>query len=285
MTLSVLHTGQTGVERGAARAARTLGIKIEGFCAHGARDELGALPPEVSADLIACDQRGARSALRATVQIANALVIAVPDVSLVNTNAGVEALRRTARVSGVPHWVIDPTTDLDRLSGRLRELERTSDPLRLMVTGPRFTRWHDGERLGWRVIAQLSLTPRKHRVLVVDDHRETAENVCTLLSTLGHDAVLAENGTTALALAQQFDPDVALLDIDLPDISGYELARRLRSAQSHPLFLAAVTGWAQGRDSAPALAAGFDRHVLKPTTADMIRSILEQASQSTALVP
>ncbi|MEP6863521.1 MAG: response regulator [Deltaproteobacteria bacterium] len=119
----------------------------------------------------------------------------------------------------------------------------------------------------------------------MDDHRETAENVCTLLSTLGHDAVLAENGTTALALAQQFDPDVALLDIDLPDISGYELARRLRSAQSHPLFLAAVTGWAQGRDSAPALAAGFDRHVLKPTTADMIRSILEQASQSTALVP
>ena len=257
-------------------------MQVEGFCTFERRDELGALPPEIAADLTACELRGARSALRATIERADVLVIAVPDAAQANANTGIEALRRASRAAGVPHWVVDPATDLDKMSLRLRQLEQTTDPLHVMVTGPRFTRWREGERLGWRLIAQVSLTPvlvnpRKHRVLVVDDHRDTAETTCTLLRALGHDAMPAVSGMQGLALAAQFDPDVGFFDIGLPDISGYELARRFRSSQSHPLFLAAITGWDQARDAQLALSAGFDRHVVKPTSAEIIRGLIEQA--------
>jgi len=282
MTVSVLHTGQTGVERGADRAARAVGMQVEGFCTYERRDELGALPPEIVADLVACEQRGARSALRATLERASVLLIAVPQAAQANTNTGIEALRRAARASGVPHWIIDPNTDLDQISLRLRQLEATTNPLRLMVTGPRYTRWREGERLGWRVIAQLSLVPaaelRKHRVLVVDDHRDTAETTCRLLRALGHEALPAMTGLQGLEVAQEFDPDVGFFDIGLPDISGYDLARKLRSTQTHPLFLAAITGWDQARHAQIALAAGFDRHVVKPTSSEIIRDLIEQAS-------
>jgi CheY-like chemotaxis protein len=258
-------------------------MQVEGYCTYERRDELGALPPEIVADLIACEQRGARSALRATLERANVLVIAVPQAAQANANTGVEALRRAARATGVPHWIIDPATDLDQISERLRQIEVTTEPLRIMVTGPRFTRWREGERLGWRVIAQLSLTPaaaaRKHRVLVVDDHRDTAETTCSLLRALGHEAVPAISGLQGLEVAQQFDPDVGFFDIGLPDISGYELARRIRAKQQHPLFLAAITGWDQARDAQLALDAGFDRHVIKPTSADVIRTLIDQAAQ------
>jgi hypothetical protein len=174
MALVITHTGQSGVERGADRAARTVGFDVDGFCMFEQRDELGVLPPELAADLTPCAQRGARSALRATLERANVLVIAVPDAARANSNAGVEALRRSARLAGVPHWIVDPITDLDEVATELRRRELVADPLRVMVTGPRLTRWHDGERIGWRIVAQLSLAPvaapSKHRV----------ENTCQL---------------------------------------------------------------------------------------------------------
>jgi CheY-like chemotaxis protein len=257
-------------------------MQVEGFCTYERRDELGALPLEIVNDLVACEQRGARSALRATLERANVLVIAVPQVAQANTNTGVEALRRAARASGVPHWIVDSNTDLDQVSLRLRQLEQVTDPLRVMVTGPRFTRWREGERLGWRAIAQLSLTPvlapRKHRVLVIDDHIDTAETECQLLRTMGHDAIAATSGRQGLELAAQFDPDVGLFDIGLPDVSGYDVARAMRATQQHPLFLAAITGWDQARDSSRAIDAGFDRHVIKPANAELIRGLLAEAS-------
>lgn len=263
-------------------------MQVEGFCTFERRDELGALPAEITADLIACEQRGARSALRATLERADVLVIAVPQVAQANANTGIEALRRAARAGGVPHWLVDASTDLDAVGLKLRQLEQTTDPLRVMVTGPRYTRWREGERLGWRLVAQLSLTPavsaRKHRVLVVDDHRDTAETTCRLLRALGHEAVPAMTGMQGLEVAQELDPDVGFLDIGLPDISGYELARRMRSSQQHPLFLAAITGWDEASDAQLALDAGFDRHVIKPTSADIIRALIDQAAQHIQLV-
>jgi CheY-like chemotaxis protein len=173
-----------------------------------------------------------------------------------------------------------PATDLDSLSLRLRQLELATDPLHVMVTGPRFTRWREGERLGWRLIAQLSLTavaPRKHRILVVEDHVETADFECELLRALGHEAIAATSGKQGLELAAQFDPDVGLVDIELPDVSGYDVARSLRKTVSHPLYLAAITGWDQALDGGRALAAGFDRHIVKPASADIIRDLLAEA--------
>ncbi len=284
MALIILHTGQSGVERGADRAARAVGYPVQGFCTYEKRDELGVLPAEITKDLVACSQRGARSAWRATLEVASALVIAVPDSAHPNTFTGIEALRRSARVAGVPHWVVDPNTDLDGVAERLRALEQTTDPLRLMITGPRFTRWREGERIGWRIVAQLSLTaqaaPRKHRILVVDDHADTAATACTLLRAMGHECASATSGEAGLRVAEKLDPDVAFVDIGLPDLSGYEVARRLRATQKRPMFLAAITGWSEAMDASRALEAGFDRHVIKPATGAIIRELIEQAGSS-----
>jgi len=283
VALIILHTGQTGVERGADRAARAVGFPVDGFCTYERRDELGVLSVEITRDLVACTQRGARSAWRATLETASVLVIAVPDAAHPNTYTGIEALRRSARTAGVPHWLVDPKSDLDQIAERLRKLDLDPlKPLKVMVTGPRYTRWREGERLGWRVVAQLSLTvasaPRKHRILVVDDHKDTAETACTLLRTMGHDCAAATSAEQGLQIASELDPDVAFLDIGLPDLSGYELARRLRATRTRPMFLAAITGWSEALDAKRALAAGFDRHVVKPATGAIIRELLEQAS-------
>lgn len=284
MTLIILHTGQTGVERGADRAARAVGFTVQGFSTYERRDELGVLPPEVARDLTPCTQRGARSAWRATLESANVLLIAVPDAAQPNTYTGIEALRRSARTAGVPCWVVDPETQLEPMAERLRKLELASDPLKVMITGPRFTRWHEGERLGWQMVAQLSLTPatvaRKHRILVVDDHVDTAETACTLLRAMGHECASATTGEDGMRVASEFAPDVAFLDIGLPDLSGYEMARRLRSTQTSPLFLAAITGWADALDARRAIEAGFDRHVIKPATGAIIRELLDQADHA-----
>ena len=263
-------------------------MQVEGFCTYERRDEFGALPTEILSNLVACEQRGARSAMRATLERADLLVIGVLDTSQANRNTGVEALRRAARAGGVPHLIVDSATDLDAISLLIRQRELANDPLRIMITGPRYTRWREGERLGWRLIAQLSLTPvplvRKHRILVIDDHVETAELECQLLRALGHDAIAATSGREGLELADKFDPDVGFVDLELPDVTGYEVARTLRNATVHPLYLAAITGWDQALDAGRALAAGFDRHVVKPASADLIRGLLDEASSHLSVV-
>jgi CheY-like chemotaxis protein len=117
------------------------------------------------------------------------------------------------------------------------------------------------------------------RVLVVDDYPDSAEAASMLLALYGHECRTAVNGREALAQAAAFDPDVVILDIGLPDISGYEVARTLRDrARGRPLYLAAVTGLGQPEDRLRAIAAGFDQHVLKPADATKIRNIVRQAT-------
>ena len=284
MAIVVLHTGQSGVERGADRAARAVEIAVRGVCTFEQRDELGMLPAEILADLTPAARRGARTALRETLDRANVLVIAVPDAARANENAGIEALRRAARAAGVPHWVVDPISDYGELGTRLRRMELLSDPLHVMITGPRATRWKDGERIGWRTIAQLSLAPaaapKKHRILVVDDHVDTAETTAQLLRELGHESISAITGAGGLEAAAQFEPDIALLDLGLPDVSGYEVARQLRTTNKN-LFLAAITG--SDRDPRETLAAGFDRHVVKPVGVAIIRGLLGHAALELAV--
>lgn len=116
------------------------------------------------------------------------------------------------------------------------------------------------------------------RVLIVDDYPDSAASSEMLLSLLGCDCRIALTGTQALEVAAAFDPDLVLLDVGLPDISGYEVARALRERQGdRRLFLAAVTGWGQPQDRVRALAAGFDLHVLKPTDAAVLKQILARA--------
>jgi CheY-like chemotaxis protein len=114
-------------------------------------------------------------------------------------------------------------------------------------------------------------------VLVVDDHPDAAETICMLLRATGHECVMATTGAEALELAARRPVDIALLDIGLPDISGYEIARRLRAARGHEIFIAAITGWGEPIDRATAFDAGFDRHVLKPASSTAIRDVLTAA--------
>jgi CheY-like chemotaxis protein len=127
-------------------------------------------------------------------------------------------------------------------------------------------------------------TPRL-RVLVVDDYPDSAETASMLLTLHGHDCRTAITGQGALDEAAAFEPDIVILDIGLPDISGYEVARALRArAGGRPLYLAAVTGWGQPEDRLQALAAGFDHHLLKPTNSEKILHILRLALDRRTLV-
>jgi CheY-like chemotaxis protein len=111
------------------------------------------------------------------------------------------------------------------------------------------------------------------RILVVDDNRDAAQSLSMLLKASGHDTATAYSGQRALELATNFRPQVALLDIGLPGMSGLELASQLR--QTHAgIFLVAVSGYGQAEDRARTKAAGFDEHFVKPVRLDDLIKVL-----------
>ncbi|HSK03861.1 MAG TPA: ATP-binding protein [Kofleriaceae bacterium] len=113
--------------------------------------------------------------------------------------------------------------------------------------------------------AELPEARHKRRVLVVDDNVEAAELISGALRALGHEVAVAHDGAEALKLAGRFRPEVAVLDIGLPVMDGYELARRLREHPDvGPGRLIALTGYGQAGDRARSRDAGFDVHLIKP---------------------
>jgi len=117
-----------------------------------------------------------------------------------------------------------------------------------------------------------------YRVLVVDDHPDTAEVLSVLFHMLGHEPRCALRGRDALALAREMDPDLILLDIGLPDITGYEVIRALRADPRRPdRFIAAVTGHARPADISRSALAGFDEHIVKPVDIGKVRQVLRSA--------
>jgi signal transduction histidine kinase/ActR/RegA family two-component response regulator len=114
------------------------------------------------------------------------------------------------------------------------------------------------------------------RVLVVDDNEDGARTLALLLELLGMDFRIACDGTRALALAADFEPHICLLDIGLPDMDGYELARRLHADPRHAdAVLIAITGWAGAQDQQQARAAGFADHFRKPADITRLSALLE----------
>uniref|UniRef100_UPI0013008005 ATP-binding response regulator n=1 Tax=Caldimonas tepidiphila TaxID=2315841 RepID=UPI0013008005 len=104
---------------------------------------------------------------------------------------------------------------------------------------------------------------RLGRILVVDDNIEAADTLAETLELLGQEVSVRYDGRTALEAAAQLRPDVVILDIGLPDIDGYEVARRLQVMKPRVL-LVALTGWGQEKDRQLAREAGFDLHRTKP---------------------
>jgi len=117
------------------------------------------------------------------------------------------------------------------------------------------------------------------RILVVDDNHDAAHMLVMALQLFGCDTAVAHTADMALEVADTFRPEVALLDIGLPDMNGYELARRLRLLPGGvAMTLIAATGWGQDKDRQRAFDAGFDHHLTKPIDLDQLRTLLPQAT-------
>lgn len=114
------------------------------------------------------------------------------------------------------------------------------------------------------------------RVLIVDDNVDSARGLALIVELWGHQTLVAHDGPQALECATSFQPEVALLDISLPRMDGYELAFRLRQqAGDRPLLLIAMTGYGREEDRHRALAANFDHHLIKPVDFEALETILD----------
>jgi PAS domain S-box-containing protein len=118
------------------------------------------------------------------------------------------------------------------------------------------------------------------KILVVDDNRDAADTCAMLLEASGHHVQTAYTGREALELGRAFHPHALLLDIGLPDLDGYRLAEQVRAAPwGRGAVLIAVTGWGQEQDRQRALAAGFDRHLVKPISAETVELLLQSLAR------
>ena len=116
---------------------------------------------------------------------------------------------------------------------------------------------------------------RRRRVLVVDDNRDAAEMLGEALRHEGHDVREAYDGLTALVAAAQFKPQLVLLDLGLPGMDGFEIARRLRAdPQFGALKIVALTGFGQEQDRRRTAEVGIDRHLVKPVSLDAILEVI-----------
>jgi signal transduction histidine kinase/ActR/RegA family two-component response regulator len=121
------------------------------------------------------------------------------------------------------------------------------------------------------------------RILVADDNRDAAESLAMLLSHDGHEVRLAHDGEQALRMLATFDADVALLDLGMPHLSGYDVAKRIR-ANNSDMLLIAITGWGQSSDREKSAAAGFDHHLTKPVDYDALCALLMPNAHRDTLV-
>jgi two-component system CheB/CheR fusion protein len=148
----------------------------------------------------------------------------------------------------------------------------------------------DGEGKGAEFLVRLPLAPEpatpeppsapatpagKAKVLIVEDNDDSRELLCELLSGVGFECRSAGNGTAALALMRDFCPDIAILDVGLPEMDGFELARRIRQdTKLRNTILIAVTGYGRACDHAASREAGFDGHLVKPVNARQLLALL-----------
>ena len=124
-------------------------------------------------------------------------------------------------------------------------------------------------------VVQASTATIARRILIADDNEDAADVLAMLLRLAGHEVCTAYSGQAALELASTFRPEIALLDIGMPDLNGYDVARHLRSlAQGRGLRLIALTGWGQEEDKRRARDAGFDQHLTKPVDPRRLDALL-----------
>jgi two-component system CheB/CheR fusion protein len=121
------------------------------------------------------------------------------------------------------------------------------------------------------------------RILIADDNVDALESLTEVLKLQGHEVFSASNGTLALECAARHLPEVALLDIGMPLLDGYEVARRIRAQEwGKQVTLLAVTGWGQDADRQRSREAGFDMHLVKPVDVEKLRDLLARLPSGSA---
>jgi CheY-like chemotaxis protein len=115
------------------------------------------------------------------------------------------------------------------------------------------------------------------KILVVGDNPDARETLCLALEMRGHRVLRSGDGPDALEVMRRERPRVAVLDIGLPGMDGYELARRLRAEYGRDVVLIALTGYGTARDERMAMEAGFEQHLTKPVDADVLIEALQAA--------
>lgn len=132
--------------------------------------------------------------------------------------------------------------------------------------------------------AESAVTVRaspRGRILVVDDNRDAADSLALVLNTFGHQVSVGHSGREALEMGARERPDAIILDIGMPDMTGYEAARRIRrEAWGRNVYLLAITGWGQADDKDKARASGFDWHLTKPVDPDVVEQLLADVLKS-----
>lgn len=119
-------------------------------------------------------------------------------------------------------------------------------------------------------------------VLVVDDNRDSAEMLQVLLGMMGHAVSVAHTGRAAIESVAGAKPHVVLLDIGLPDMSGYDVAREIRASDAGSVRLIALTGWGEEEVAQQGADAGFDQHLTKPADPAVLERILGEIASSVA---
>ena len=119
------------------------------------------------------------------------------------------------------------------------------------------------------------------RILLADDNVDFAESLSILLEAGGHEVAVTHDGLQALETAAAFKPELCFLDIGLPRLHGYDLARRLRALPAtRGVYMVAISGWGQPEDKRRSHEAGFDHHLAKPVEFERIQDLLDQFAAS-----
>ena len=180
------------------------------------------------------------------------------------------------------------------MEGQLKQLAGMVDDLQRPALDVRDDRDLDVTRTLWQAPLPAedwpaSTSPRVHdpaetptcRVLLVDDNRVLAQSIRRFIQVLGHDIRVAYDGLEALQIASEYRPDLVLMDIGLPKLSGYDVAREIRSKPwGASMTLVAMTGWGRDDDRRQSQEAGFDQHLMKPVPADALESLLSSAAHA-----
>ena len=210
-------------------------------------------------------------------------------VTVTDTGVGIAS-------QALPH-VFDMFVQADAVGGRARSglgIGLTLARKLVEMHGGRLTAHSEGVGKGSTFVVHLPLSARNEqdvthanppaeppptivaqRVLVVDDNRDAADSLGALLQLLGAKVRVVYDGHAALAVLREFRPSVIFLDLGMPGLDGFEVARRIRQREDfRGVALVAVTGWGQEQDRRRTRAAGFDRHLVKPIDPGNMHSVL-----------